>query len=174
MAMINCGECGTTVSTEAKVCPGCGASRKTFRRPAGSKTPMSWGKKIGIVFGTVFGIGLVGGAMGGMSPPDPAARAAAAKEDKANAQRGAAAMLAAKALRESLRNPDSLAWVYIRTDDDGNVVCLKYRAQNGFGGMNIGYVVYRDGFPSDTPSVFNKNCAHKKNMHDLTQVKNLI
>lgn len=174
MAMINCGECGASVSTEAKSCPACGANRKVFKRAAGAKKPMSWLKKIGIFFGVMFGLGLIGQVVTGGSGPTPAAQGESEKERQADAQRGSVAMLSAKALKDSLRNPESLAFVYIHTNDDGSVVCMKYRAQNGFGGMNVGYVVYRDGLPSDTPSVFNKNCAHKKNMHDLTQVKDLI
>ena len=135
---------------------------------------MSWPKKIGIAFGALFGIAFVGQIVAGGSSSGQATPAESQKDRDADARRGAAAMLAAKALKQSLRNPDSLAFVYVHTDDAGNVVCMKYRAQNGFGGMNLGYVVYRDGFPSDTPSVFNKNCAHKKNMYDMTQVKDLI
>lgn len=32
MALIDCSECGRTVSTDAKTCPGCGASKRKFKR----------------------------------------------------------------------------------------------------------------------------------------------
>ena len=173
MAIINCGECGASVSTEAKSCPACGASRKVFRRSPDAKKRMSWPKKIGIAFGAMFGLGLIGQVVTGGPGPSQAAQGESEKARQADAQRGSIAMLSAKALKESLRNPDSLAFVYIHTNDDGSVVCMKYRAQNGFGGLNLGYVVYRDGQPSERPASWRANCAHKA-MHDLTQVKDLI
>jgi hypothetical protein len=173
MAMINCGECGANVSTEAKSCPGCGASRKVFRRSSDAGKRISWPKKIGIGFGALFGLSFIVALANGNSGSGQAAPAEGEQERQADAQRGSVAMLSAKALKDSLRNPDSLTFVYIHTNDDGSIICMKYRAQNGFGGMNIGYVVYKDGQPSDSPARFNKHCAHKT-MHDLTQVKDLI
>lgn len=111
MAVINCGECGATVSTEAKICPGCGASRKAFRRAAGSKKPMSWPKKIGIAFAAVFGIAFVA-AVAGEESKDQSTQGETPQQQKADEDRAATAMVAAKALKESLRNPDSLAFVF--------------------------------------------------------------
>jgi hypothetical protein len=50
------------------------------------------------------------------------------------------AVLGAKALRNSARNPDSFKLSQARLMDDG-AACYTYRAQNGFGGMNIGHAV---------------------------------
>lgn len=170
MAMINCGECGASVSTEAKSCPGCGANRKLFRSSPGTKRRMPWPKKIGIAFAAVLGLGAVGQVVSGGANQSAQAESA---QDKQTKQRDYAAYLSAKALKASLRNPDSLAFQYIHANDDGSVVCMKYRAQNGFGGMNIGYVVFKNGNPSESRARWQSNCAHRV-LYDLTSVKDLI
>jgi hypothetical protein len=172
MAMINCGECGASVSTEAKSCPACGASRKVFRRPAGAKSPMSRRKKIGIFFGVTFGLGVIGEIAAGVSGTNPTAQTESAQE-KQSRHRDYQAYLAAKAIKASLRNPDSLSFEQILVNDDGSVICMTYRAQNGFGGMNIEHVVFKDGDPSQTRASWHKNCAHKM-LNDVTAVKDLI
>jgi hypothetical protein len=134
---------------------------------------MSWPKKIGLAFGGLFAMGLVSQVVAGGSTLGQAAPRESEQERQADAQRGSVAMLSAKALKGSLRNPESLAFVYVHTNDDASIVCIKYRAQNGFGGMNIGYVVYKDGQPSDSAAGWRAHCMHKT-LHDLTQVKDLI
>ena len=171
VAMINCSECGATVSTEAKTCPGCGAARKAFRKSAGARRPMSWPKKIGIAFGGVFALGVVGQLVAG--PGGGQGAQAESAQDKQTKQRDYAAYLSAKALKASLRNPDSLAFQYIHANEDGGVICIKYRAQNGFGGTNLGYVVFKNGAPSQKRAMWQANCAHKV-LYDLTSVKDLI
>ena len=171
MAMINCGECGATVSTEAKTCPECGAARKAFRKSADARTPMSWAKKIGIAFGGVFALGVVGQLVAG--PGGSQGAQAETAQDKQTKQRDYAAYLSAKALKASLRNPDSLAFEYIHANDDGSVVCIKYRAQNGFGGTNLERVVFKDGNPSQSRSTWQANCVGKL-LVDETAVRRLI
>ena len=172
MAMINCGECGVSVSTEAKSCPACGANRKVFRRPVSAKKPMSWLKKVGIAFGLMFGVSLVGGFAASVSGTKPSAQTESA-QDKQQKHMTYQAYLAAKAVKASLRNPDSLSFDQILANDDGSIICMTYRAQNGFGGMNIEHVVFKDGDPSQSHSKWHVNCAHKM-MNDLTAVKDLI
>lgn len=168
MAMINCGECGVSVSTEAKVCPACGASRKAFRRPAGARR-VSWPKKIGIGFAALIGVSVViQAATGGDQTVQ--AESPQAKQSK---QRGYAAYLSAKALKASLRNPGSLDFDEILANEDGSVICMTYRAQNGFGGMNLERVVFRDGKPSQTRASWRANCANKM-LFDVTNVESMI
>lgn len=169
MAMISCGECGASVSTEAKACPGCGASRKVFRRPAGARKPMSRPKKIGIGFGALIGLSVViQAATGG-----PEAVQAETPQEKQSKQRGYAAYLSAKALKASLRNPGTLEFSEILANDDGSVICMTYRAQNGFGGMNLERVVFTDGKPSQTRASWRANCANKM-LFDVTNVESMI
>ena len=131
---------------------------------------MSWPKKIGIACAAAFGIGVIGQiASGG---PNQNAQPESA-QDKQTKHRDYQAYLAAKALKSSLRNPDSLSFESILASDDGNVICMKYRAQNGFGGMNLGHVVFKDGEPSEKRAAWQSNCAHKV-LNDVTAVKDLI
>jgi rRNA maturation endonuclease Nob1 len=171
MAMINCGECGASVSTEAKTCPGCGANRKVFRRSADARKPMSWPKKIGIAFGAVFGLGVVGQLVA--LPGGGQVAQAESAQDKQTDQRNHAAYLSARALKASLRNPDSLAFQSILASDDGSVICIKYRAQNGFGGINLEHVVFKDGNPSQSRSSWQAHCAGKL-LVDETAVQHVI
>lgn len=64
------------------------------------------------------------------------AQKAAAEEYRLKQKRVAAAATAALSIKRSLRNPDSVKWEEILATLDGSTVCMKYRAQNGFGGMN--------------------------------------
>lgn len=169
MAIISCGECGASASTEAKVCPGCGASRKVFRRPAGARKPMSWPKKIGVGFGALIGLSVViQAATGGGQTVQ-----AETPQEKQSKQRGYAAYLSAKALKAGLRNPDSLDFDEILANDDGSVICMTYRAQNGFGGMNLERAVFKDGKPSQTRASWRANCANKI-LFDVTNVERMI
>lgn len=171
MAMINCGECGASVSTEAKSCPACGASRKVFRRPDAGKR-MSWPKKIAIGFGALFGLSFVIALVNGNSVSGQAAQIESA-QDKQQKHMTYQAYLAAKAVKASLRNPDSLSFQQILANDDGSVICLTYRAQNGFGGMNIEHVLFKDGDPSQSHASWHANCAHKM-LNDVTAVQSMI
>ena len=170
MAMINCGECGASVSTEAKICPGCGANKKVFRRPAGARKPMSWPKKFGIAFAAIFGLGVIGQVVTGGASQNAQAES---PQDKQTKHRDYAAYLSAKALKASLRNPDSLSFESILANEDGSVICMKYRAQNGFGGMNIGHVVFKNGDPSESHASWHANCAGKI-LNDVTAVQSMI
>lgn len=172
MAIINCGECGAPVSTEAKSCPACGASRKVFRRPAGTKKQTSWLKKIGIVFGVMFGVSLVGGIAAGVSGTNSGAQTEST-QDKQQKHMTYQAYLAAKAVKASLRNPDSLSFEQILANDDGSIICMTYRAQNGFGGMNIEHVVFKDGDPSQSHARWHAHCAGKI-LNDVTAVQSMI
>ena len=170
MAMITCAECGSAVSSEAKTCPGCGVERKVFRRSGKVKEPASGRKKLAVGFAVFVGVCIVG-----LASSLPANNAGTAPEDLATRQqhgRTSAAFASARALKASLRNPDSLTFRSIGTNDDGGVVCITYRAQNGFGGMNLEHVVFRDGDPSQSAAAWNRTCAHKK-LYDLLGVASL-
>lgn len=62
-----------------------------------------------------------------------AERQAAASEALAKAKEELAfrkTVLAARALKGSLRDPDSLVWESIRANHDATVICMEYRARN--------------------------------------------
>ena len=76
------------------------------------------------------------------------------------------AVLGAKHLRDSMRNPDSFKLAEVLMMDNG-AVCYTYRAQNGFGGVNVGSAVlsrtgqFRTNETSGFRTLWNKECANK-------------
>ena len=78
------------------------------------------------------------GPQGG-SPP------AESPEQQIRNSRALAAMVAVKS---GLRNRNSVQWDSVTVNSDASLVCIKYRAQNGFGGMASERVLYRDGIPT--------------------------
>lgn len=65
----------------------------------------------------------------------------------------------ARALKASLRDPASLEWETIRASDDAGVVCIEYRARNGFGGMNRGILVYAKNKARTDAAAWNAHCT---------------
>jgi len=70
------------------------------------------------------------------------------------------------AIKTSMRDPDSLKWDRILSNEDGTVVCVTYRGRNGFGGMSREHVAYAKGAISPSTSAWNKNCA-KKSLYEM-------
>jgi hypothetical protein len=114
-------------------------------------------------------MGIFGAIIGGsnrtssvQSAPSPAQQAAKQKDDAAFAR----AVAGAKQLHDSMRNPESFRLGQTLIMADGTV-CYDYRAQNGFGGMNVGHAVLAPNgqFKSDESDGFdalwNKRCAGK-------------
>lgn len=154
MSMFACQECGRQVSTKAATCPCCGANVAAS----------------GGGFGAFLLAALIVGAISvfTFSGPSEADKAAAAREaaipperraaeaaEKARAERrfqNAAGV--ANVLKLSMRNPKSFELMSAQSDELGRVVCLGYRAQNGFGGYSIEMAVFVNGvLQSQTGSV---------------------
>lgn len=157
MTMIKCHECGKEISSEAKACPHCGAK---------PKSGIGCGPMLGIVL--IAGIAWLALSPNGPSTP-PHEKTQAEKDSDVRFSVGATA---AKALKQSLREPDSLDIISIRTDDPATTICIEYRARNGFGGMNIDHLVVLPNRSSDEASDWNAYCTGS--MHDVTAVKHLI
>lgn len=68
------------------------------------------------------------------------------------------AIAAGAALRRAARNPESLVIESGLASDDGKLLCIEYRAQNGFGGMNREFVAFQDGAAKSTSAFWNKHC----------------
>lgn len=99
-----------------------------------------------------------------------AAREEARKEeDKREVARSGLAAHALASVRASLRNPQSVQWDSVLTNDDATVICIDYRAQNGFGGMGYEFVTFVDGKPNPSDRAWNTNCSN----HNLHNVKKL-
>lgn len=141
MALIKCRECGKEISSDAKACPHCGAKPKT-----------------GIGCGPVLGIILVGFIAWLAFGPSPTPPAPKTEAEQQATTRMAMAAAAAKALKQSLREPDSLDIISIKTDQLANIICLEYRAKNGFGGTSIEHLVVLPKRSSDKAADWNKHC----------------
>jgi hypothetical protein len=146
MALIPCKECGHQMSDAAPACPKCGAPKP--------KEMSMLGRLVLALF-----IVFVGTAVyNSVSTPDPAPAAAApvdperaaalerARQDAERSrqierQRVAMVRGASAAIKASMRDPDSLVIELAGVAPD-DVVCITYRARNGFGGMNRETVAY--------------------------------
>lgn len=134
MAMTQCKECGSAVSDEAKNCPSCGAP-----------VPKGWtaGKIVVVIIGIAIVINIASKS-GGESKTDPEADGRAAAAKRLADQRVQRAGIAATAIKQTLRDPESVRWEQIFTSENGDLVCIEYRAKNGFGGYE-GALMVLDG-----------------------------
>ena len=157
MSLIVCPDCGTKVSHSAKTCPSCGASAKAIARVqrAPAKQIGRFGKIV--IGGAVLGAVAVA-AVSIMHEPSPAMHTNT-QADALFKQRGQAAMKDAVNLKQSLREPGSLTFDKILTNDDGSLVCISYRARNGFGGMDRDHVTFIAGLGTTSSAVWRKRCA---------------
>jgi hypothetical protein len=167
MSLITCPDCRAEVSRSAKACPQCGASAKAIIKGQ-PKTSKRIGKagKIGIGVATAAFVAL--GAASIIPRSARAPSAADAKEDMQYKQRSEAAVADGVSLKQSLRDPDSLVFEKILASDDGNVVCVTYRARNGFGGMNRDHAVFNGGPGTTSAAPWRKHCAHVM-LNDVTE-----
>jgi hypothetical protein len=67
-------------------------------------------------------------------------------------------MTAMARVKNALREPESVQWIRIRANSDGTLVCVAYRARNGFGGMNVEEVPVHVGVPSNPDSAAKSGC----------------
>jgi len=59
-----------------------------------------------------------------------------------------------------MRDPESVRWQNIFTNDDGTIVCVAYRARNGFGGMNLEHATFANKQISTANAAWNKHCTN--------------
>ncbi|QCP50170.1 hypothetical protein FAZ95_13865 [Trinickia violacea] len=79
-------------------------------------------------------------------------------------------LLTMRAVKQTLRDPDSVQWIEAGVSPDMKVVCVTFRARNGFGGMDTGFGVFAGGRFSQTEKVWNTNC-HRD---DLVNKSNVV
>lgn len=157
MALITCNECGKQISNEARACPGCGA-----------KIPKKVGP-IGIVFAVIIGLAMFQCTMQSEKSKDEKAAIQAAKspeqikretEEKAAEElRFQKTVIFLNGLKKSARNPQTFKTESIAANHDASVICVEFRAQNGFGGINKEFAVYAKGKASQDAKVWNKRCV---------------
>jgi hypothetical protein len=153
MALIKCKECGKEISDEAKVCPHCG------KKPGMSMTSA-------VVIGFLLLLPFVfytpsSSTSTPKPPPNPAAEARFQKTARM-----------ADGVKRMLRDPESVVWESIRSNDDASVICIEYRARNGFGGMAKEFAVYSKNNVSQEAKAWNKYCT--KPLNDMIHVEYAI
>lgn len=178
MALIKCHECGKKVSTEATVCPACGAAVKVPEPKQAGASRNRVVKWVLIIIALYALGGIIKAAMDASKSPEELKQEAEAnqaaqlkkeeheKQAVINMRRAKIAALAAQTIRQAARNPASVTWEDILTNDDASVVCIEMRAQNGFGGMNIESMAVINGEIKTSDAAWNKNCANKT-LHDV-------
>ncbi len=156
MALLKCKECGREISKSAKQCPGCGAKRP---RRAGV---FAW------TFATVVLIAIVGSQIDGGSSQDTGQRAANDATTSVGSQR---AMALASTLKKASRNPERFEVEEAIAIKSSHAVCMTYRTENGFGGMNRDQAVLApDGRTIKTSEMsgftrlWNAECADKSGL----------
>lgn len=147
MALINCHECGAKVSTQAKVCPGCGV------KPKKATSMTTW-----VVGGVVLSAILFSLAT---APPEPAAKVktpeeiAQAEADEKMFQRVVAAL---RRLKATMKDPSSFELVTAEVTP-AEVLCVTYRARNGFNAITPGVHIFTAEMGTDDVAVFNMHCS---------------
>ncbi|MER1941091.1 hypothetical protein ABS755_10340 [Castellaniella sp. FW104-16D08] len=70
------------------------------------------------------------------------------------------------AIKQSLRDPDSLQWEWKAVNLDNGALCYLYRAKNGFGGYNREGTVIVDGKSYTSNAQWNKYCGKTGNYEE--------
>lgn len=66
----------------------------------------------------------------------------------------------AQAIRDSAREPDSIVFNSLRTDEKANIVCAEFRGRNGFGGYSRQFVIVTPQKTyQDNIAQWNKHCS---------------
>ena len=98
------------------------------------------------------------------------AKAAKERNHKVEIKRIRFAKIVAEALRNSLRDPQSLTIEYLGVNKESSIACIEYRAKNGFGGMNRTYAVLKnEKFLFQNADAWNKNCANVS-LYEMTSI----
>tara|TARA_R100000900_G_scaffold29754_1_gene23976 strand:- start:395263 stop:395763 length:501 start_codon:yes stop_codon:yes gene_type:complete len=156
--LIDCKECGHSVAKSAKTCPNCGVDKPGKHPPPPPTTSEQ------VVTFIILAL-IIGGVYFWMRETPEERQARIAEEsriEEENRQAGFHCLsslngshrLLARAVQESLRNPDSFEHIETRitpVDSNGeHLLFMEYRATNGFGGVTTGLV---------TASVSNSDCG---------------
>ena len=152
--------CGNQVARNAKACPKCG-----HRFTSGITKVFAW------FLGVCIFIGIIGSMMEKSSSGNSAQSAPSPAEEA----RFQLAVAGAKQLHDSMRSPDSFKLGETLIMSDG-AVCYDYRAQNGFGGMNVGHAVlapsgqFKSSDSSGFTALWKKECAGKTGVDKTSEV----
>lgn len=170
MALVECRECGSKVSSKAKTCPQCGIDKPQPKRTG----VLTW------IIALLIGAGVLSSVLSGskrevekeasaptLTPAQIAERDRTKKALEAAYQRQRLAVASFMlAVKRSARNPATVQWESVGATADGSVVCGKFRAQNGFGGFNKESASWVNEKLSLAAGPWNKYCL--KGLEDVT------
>lgn len=157
MKPYKCGGCGKDPTTTATACQYCGAKRPSVP---------DWVILMCILTAALGACTYV--ATNVDMQKEPVAAAAPPKKVEATPEQVREAMHYAKtrmvlrAIKKSMRDPDSLQWIYVSRNQESTVVCTELRARNGFGGMNVEHYVFAKQKIASGSKTWNRHCAGKE------------
>ena len=76
-------------------------------------------------------------------------------------------------IKMNLRDPDSVKWEFGGINRAGTIVCVRYRAKNGFGGFAREVFVVTPTGPSQDGRTWNKHCLDRS-IEDLTYARHAL
>lgn len=162
--MVPCHECRTWISNKARSCPTCGVKPK--RTSMGVKILAGF-----FIFAAV--MTAVQEVLPRTAPTPPKPRTPEQAGQDAYDKRVAYAFYASSELRDTMRDPDSYKLITGIVTGSG-AICFRYRARNGFGGMNVESLVItpKDRFIHEKADGFvgawNRYCSGKSG-RDIAQ-----
>jgi hypothetical protein len=169
---MHCSNCGRLLATGHKFCAGCG--RPIAILPVKKKKT----HPLVVFLVVVLFVGVLGEIIDAVTrsvDTDPSSRAAEAE----NGERTARAAKGAVMLRSAMRNSDSFQLASALFMSTGTV-CYTYRAQNGFGGLDVGHAVLtstgliKTGESDGFPTLWNQKCAKKMGQETVNAVKVIL
>jgi hypothetical protein len=169
MALIRCKECGKEINKSASLCPYCG-----FKCRRTSMLTWILAALVALPVLRFIAFGPSTSTSQPVKQETPEQIAAKKKKDEA-VQR---ATVGAVTLKKAMRNPESFKLESAIVVDGTGAVCYSYRAQNGFGGTNVGRAVLsRDGKQFKTnemngfATLWNKECGDKSGTDAATAIR---
>ena len=101
------------------------------------------------------------------TPEEKAAAAAKAQQEKLEKARNNVMRDTYLAVRENLRDPDSMQVEVMLASAKPEAACIAYRARNGFGGMTRDVMVWDGNKYAKTATAWKKTCSGP-HMEDIT------
>lgn len=155
MALVKCKECGREHSDSAAACPHCG--QKAIAQASAASVVL-----VLLVAGIMFSCIMSSPSKAPAEAPRDQKSAADIKADVQREHAFQKVVATIRSIKSASRDPDSVVFESIGSNDDASIVCVEFRARNGFGGMNRETAVLAKGKISQSSAVWNKSCVHKR------------